>query len=186
MTCIVGLVSDNSVYIGGDSAGINGHSLTVRADEKVFVNNGFVFGFTSSFRMGQILRFGFSPPKRHYDIDLYEYMVTEFVDAVRRRFHDAGFLRIDNSVEEGGTFLVGHEGRLFEINDDFQVGEALSGYNAVGCGHEIALGALYAIQKTGGIGDPEQAVLYALEASESHSAGVRRPFAIHSVSNSGE
>jgi hypothetical protein len=31
MTAIVGLVSGGSVYIGGDSAGSDGYSLTVRA-----------------------------------------------------------------------------------------------------------------------------------------------------------
>ena len=35
MTCIVGLVHEGVVYIGGDSAGVGGLSLTVRADEKV-------------------------------------------------------------------------------------------------------------------------------------------------------
>ena len=79
MTCIVGLVMPDGIYVGGDSAGVGGYSLTVRADEKVFINSGFIFGFTSSFRMGQILRFGFAPPKLHADIDLYEYMVTTFV-----------------------------------------------------------------------------------------------------------
>jgi hypothetical protein len=36
MTAIVGLVQAGSVYIGGDSAGVSGMSLTVRADAKVF------------------------------------------------------------------------------------------------------------------------------------------------------
>ena len=65
MTCIVGLEHKGKVYIGGDSAGVAGYSLSVRADQKVFINGNFIFGFTSSFRMGQILRFGFNPPRRH-------------------------------------------------------------------------------------------------------------------------
>ena len=42
MTCIVGLVEKGNVYIGGDSAGVGGYSLTVRADRKVFRNGDFV------------------------------------------------------------------------------------------------------------------------------------------------
>ena len=57
MTCIVGLVHEGVVYIGGDSAGVGGMSLTVRADEKVFQNGEFLMGFTTSFRMGQLLRY---------------------------------------------------------------------------------------------------------------------------------
>ena len=38
MTAIVGLAQSGAVYIGGDSAGVSGMSLTVRADAKVFRN----------------------------------------------------------------------------------------------------------------------------------------------------
>jgi len=86
MTCIVGLVDDGAVYMGGDSAGVLGLSIEVRADEKVFylneksswrtrldprellkpVRHLVVMGFTSSFRMGQLPRERGSqaPPKR--------------------------------------------------------------------------------------------------------------------------
>jgi hypothetical protein len=57
VTCIVGFTDGNEVSIGGDSAGVGGWDLTVRADEKVFVLGEFVFGCTTSFRMGQLLRY---------------------------------------------------------------------------------------------------------------------------------
>ena len=56
MTCIAGLVHDGAVYLAGDSAGCSGWDLTVRADPKVFVSGSYVMGFTTSFRMGQLLR----------------------------------------------------------------------------------------------------------------------------------
>src|ERR1035441_7355668 len=123
MTCIVGLVTKKGIFVGGDSAGVAGYSLSVRADEKVFINSGFIFGFTSSFRMGQILRFGFTPPRLHGDMDLYEYMVTAFIDAVRNRFTQAGWLGKKDNQDFGGSFLVGHKNRLFCVHGDFQVGE---------------------------------------------------------------
>ena len=43
MTCIVGYRDDNNVYIAGDSAGVAGYSLQIRADEKVFRNKDFIF-----------------------------------------------------------------------------------------------------------------------------------------------
>ena len=76
MTCIVGLVHEGVVYIGGDSAGVAGLSLTVRADEKVFRNSDFLMGFTTSFRMGQLLRYSLKPPRRHPDDDIHQYMVV--------------------------------------------------------------------------------------------------------------
>src|SRR5690606_9234922 len=99
MTCIAGLrTNDGRVYIGGDSAGVAGLSLQVRADQKVFVNGGFLFGFTSSFRMGQVLRHSFTPPNRHPDKDVMAFMVTEFVDAVRNAFKSAGVATKSNEV----------------------------------------------------------------------------------------
>jgi len=63
MTCIVGIQHDGRVYIGGDSAGVAGYSITSRADAKVFTVGPYVMGFTSSFRMGQLLRYGLKAPK---------------------------------------------------------------------------------------------------------------------------
>lgn len=71
MTCIVGLVDQGNVWIGGDSAGVGGYDLMLRADQKVFRNGDFLMGFTSSFRMGQLLRYKLSPPKLHSDDDIY-------------------------------------------------------------------------------------------------------------------
>ncbi|MDR3582591.1 MAG: hypothetical protein P4L67_04930 [Candidatus Pacebacteria bacterium] len=176
MTCIAGLVYGKDVYVGGDSAAVGGLSLTVRSDEKVFLNGDMLFGFTSSFRMGQILRYGFTPPKLHQGDDVYEYMVTRFVDAVRERFRSAGHLSVDRGQESAGTFLVGFQGRLFRIDSDFQVGESLDRYDAVGCGQDIALGCLYAVKRSDGFKSPEKAILLSLEAAEAHSAGVRKPF----------
>jgi len=34
MTAIAGIIENGSVWIGGDSAGVSGYSLDIRADEK--------------------------------------------------------------------------------------------------------------------------------------------------------
>jgi ATP-dependent protease HslVU (ClpYQ) peptidase subunit len=172
MTCIVGVAHEGRVYIGGDSAGVGGYSLTVRADRKVFRNGDFVMGFTSSFRMGQLLHHAFNPPKRHPDTDIDKFMVTDFINAVRDCLKSGGYAEKHNDAERGGVFLVGYKGRLFRIDNDYQVGEAADGFDAVGCGEEIAQGAMYANKA----GKPEQRLRMALEAAERFSAGVRGPF----------
>jgi ATP-dependent protease HslVU (ClpYQ) peptidase subunit len=174
MTCIVGLVDGGSVWIGGDSAGVDGHfSLRVRRDPKVFVNEGFIFGFTSSFRMGQVLAHSFSPPKQKVGQDPYAFMVTDFVDGVRQTLKNAGYARAKDGEESGGTFLVGHAGRLFAIHDDYQVGETDDGFDAVGSGADVALGALHA-----SMGEPGDRLRAALAAAERFNAAVRRPFLV--------
>lgn len=172
MTAIVGLVHEGRVHLGGDSAGVGGYALTVRADAKVFTNGPYVMGFTTSFRMGQLLRWSLKAP--HPEGDLDRFMSTAFVDAVRTTLREGGWLRKDSEQEDGGTFLVGVAGRLFTVADDFQVGEAADGYAAVGCGRDLALGALYA---TAGVRKPRRRLRIALEAAERFSAGVRGPYA---------
>lgn len=178
MTCIVGLVQDGVVYMGGDSAGVGGYSLSQRGDQKVFTNAGYIFGFTSSFRMGQLLRYRFVPPPCH-TWDLERHMATDFVDGVRECFKEHAYGEWVNSEQQGGTFLVGTQGRLFVVQSDFQVGWNVAPYNAVGCGDDLALGALYA---TEGLGwEPVKRVETALRAAEAYSAGVRGPFTVISL-----
>lgn len=140
MTAIVGLVHDGAVHIGGDSAGVGGWSLTVRADSKVFANGPYIMGFTSSFRMGQLLRYALTPPAP--TVGLEKFMATTFIDTVRECLKAGGFATKESEREMGGTFLVGCRGRLFVVYDDYQVAEAADGYAAVGCGFDIALGDL--------------------------------------------
>lgn len=185
MTCIVGLVDNDRVYIGGDSAGVAGYGLMIRADKKIFKNGNFIMGFTSSFRMGQLLNFKLKTPALFNgdgtEKEIYEYMVTDFVDEVRRCLRDGGYAENKSGVESGGTFLVGHKNRLFEIESDYQVGESINGVMAVGCGDDLALGSLY----TTGTMDlkPEERIKLALEAAEKYSAGVQRPFYIMNTFN---
>ena len=183
MTCIVGLATKHGVYIGGDSAGIAGLSLNHRADEKVFINGGFVFGFTSSFRMGQVLRYAFKPPVITKGQSLPQFMATTFVDAVRESFKAHGFLKNINGEESGGTFIVGYKNKLFTIENDFQVAEQRLPYHAVGCGDQVALGALFTAVKDNNSyqSNPTAArntVVIALKAAECFNAGVRAPFIV--------
>ncbi|MED1954869.1 hypothetical protein [Brevibacillus centrosporus] len=174
MTCIVGLVHDGKVCMGGDSAGVGGYDLAIRADEKVFINEEFIMGFTSSFRMGQLLRYRFKPPYHRPDVSDYEYLVTDFIDEVRSCLKNGGYARTDNGEESAGTFLVGYRGKLYTVEGDYQVGIPADGYAAVGCGDQIAHGALYATNGS----PPTERIKIALEAAERYSAGVRGPFVI--------
>lgn len=174
MTCIVGLVDQGNVYLAGDSAGVGGWTLTVRADSKVFTNGPYIMGFTTSFRMGQLLRYALTPPEPVQQ-DLDRFMVTTFVDSVRDCLKAGGYATKQNEAENGGNFLVGVNGRLFEICSDYQVGEPVDGYAAVGCGEDIAKGALHATEHLGL--PPHERLTMALQAAERHSAGVRGPYA---------
>lgn len=178
MTCIVGIAAAGRITIGGDSAGVGGYSLQLRADTKVFRTQNYVMGFTTSFRMGQLLRYGTLPeaPTTEQNWDLDRFMSTQFIDGVRTVLRDGGWLETRSGREEGGTFLVGVRGALYAVEDDFQVGRTINGYGAVGCGQDLALGSLH----TTAASDltARARVEAALLAAEHHSAGVSGPFTI--------
>jgi len=181
MTCIVGLVDNGKVYMGGDSAGCAGFDLSIRADQKVFKNDDFIMGFTTSFRMGQLLRYDFSPPKYHTDVDIYKYMVTDFINEVRRCLKNGGYASKKDEEESAGTFLVGFKGQLFRICNDYQVGQNILPFDACGCGQSYALGSLHSTNETwGGFPkiDPQTRIEMALHTAQQFSAGVREPFHI--------
>jgi len=178
MTCIEGVAHRGRVVLGGDSAGVGGYDLTVRADVKVFTNGPFIIGFTSSFRMGQLLQHSFKPPPvPKKPGSLGRYMVVDFIDAVRVTLKDKGWATKHNEQEAGGVFLVGVSGHLFRVDSDHQVGESRDGFDAVGCGSEAARGALFAARHL----KPEARVRMALRAAERCCAGVRGPFLIRST-----
>jgi hypothetical protein len=145
MTCIVGLESGGKVYIGADSAATSGLALCVRADAKVFRNGPFLIGFTTSFRMGQLLQFKLQPPDHPAGMPTFEYLITKFVDSVRSCLRTGGFAKRKEEQELAGSFLLGYRGSLYSLDSDYQVARAADGICAVGCGAQIALGALHAL-----------------------------------------
>ena len=174
MTCIIGLKHKGDIYIGADSAGVGGSSISNRVDSKIYEVGEFIFGFTSSFRMGQLLGYSFKPPIHSKGISIEEFMCTSFINEVKATLKEGGFSRNKNGEDEGGTFIVGYRGRLFTIFDDYQISEVADTYDAVGCGEDLAKGAMYSTKTL----LPLKRIRNALEAAAYFSSGVRAPFKI--------
>jgi len=180
MTAVAAIADGlGNIYMGGDSAGVGGLRLTVRADSKVFINGNMILGFTSSYRMGNLLRYSFTPPEHPESMSVDVYMNTLFIDEVRKCFKDGGYIEIDKNTESGGTFMVGYKGELFIIHGDFQVGIPATQYHAVGCGMDLCLGVLHYTDDYDI--SPWDRITAALKAAESFSAGVRGPYTILSL-----
>jgi len=176
MTCVVGLLDKGDVWMGADSAGVAGSLIVKRDDSKVFRNGPFLMGVTSSFRMGQLLRYSFVPPKHDDKVSDHKFMCTTFTDAVRKCFKDGGYATKLNENETGGCFLVGYHGKLFEVESDYQVGISHDTFAAVGCGDELAMASLTSTDKTKM--NPKTRVMLALKVAEKYSINVCRPFRV--------
>lgn len=148
MTIVVALKDEKTkkIYLACDSQATDTNSLdkTHRKDSKIFEKNGLHYGFTSSYRMGQILRFHSErvllPPASGSP---YEQVGVYYIPMWRRILKENGFTSISNNEETGGTFIVVYEGEIFCVQDDFQLEHSYENYVAIGCGMDYALGSLY-------------------------------------------
>lgn len=180
MTCIIGLEHDGKVWMGGDSAGTAGNmNQRIRKDKKVFVKRDLIIGFCGSFRVGDLLKHSFNIPDTSGVSDPDSYMVNQFVDALRdclEAENKKGGLTGNEKVFP--SILVGFKGRLYNVESDYQCGQPEDGFDAVGSGSSVAMGAMHALSI---VSDPKKRIEMALAAAARNDAAVRPPFHVLSL-----
>ena len=174
MTCVIGLIENGRVYIGADSQAATGWDKQTVAHPKVFKTDRFLIGYTSSFRMGQLLQYQLivrSQPEIGSD---YFYMVGTFVESVRVCLKKYGMAKVENNQEEGGQFMVGYKGGLYEVQSDMAVLEYTDDFSAIGLGRAYALAAMAALHN---LPAPER-IRRSLEIASEYCNGISEPFII--------
>lgn len=142
MTCICGMVRDGHVYMAGDLMGSNGFTGKVYPDSKVFINGDFIIGYTSSFRMGQILEWNWVPPLREEGITDRQYMQFNVIESLRETFAIFGYGVKEGLESLGGNFLIGYKDSLYEMQENFSL-LRIEDYAAVGSGQYHAEATLH-------------------------------------------
>lgn len=179
MTCVVAMIGKDGVYMGADSAGSNSYTYTKRKDKKLFFNGDYMIGYTTSFRMGQILMFCDLPKVTSDDRkDLFKFMVTKFIDSVRKHLKDSGYSKIESNSESGGCFLVAVDKRVFKIEDDYQVSESLDNFTSCGSGEDHAYCCMKTLSLIKSDMSTEDKLKTALTVAESIGCFVKKPFNI--------
>lgn len=188
MTCIIGYEYNGTTIVAGDSAGLSDWVITQR-HTKVFRLNEMIVGYTSSFRMGQLIQHCFDyPPIPTTGAD-ERYFVRDFVPALRKLFEDGGFgKKGGENGDEGGSFMIGVQGKLFAIESDYQVTSTPTGLLSIGVGRNFALGAMTALRPfvLSGELSPQAAVTRAMEATAKNCMGVALPMTMlesHAITN---
>ncbi|MFH1635834.1 MAG: hypothetical protein ABIG63_17720 [Chloroflexota bacterium] len=180
MTCIVGLVTEKKVYMGSDSAGSDGFTYSIRQEPKVFRRPGdrgeMIIGYTTSFRFGQLLEHALEVPIQPKNMDDHKYMVTSFMNAIRKCLKDGGHITKKDEVERGGTALIGYHGKLWQMERDLQIALSPTMGDAIGSGVYAAMGALHIL--SGLALAPEKKIKRALEVAEACVTTVKGPFKI--------
>ena len=172
MTVIIGLVDNNTVLMGGDSAAVCNDSLTVLATKKVFRKGDFLFGVAGTFRVSQILEHCFQIPPRLDSKSDMGYLVSEFATAFQNEL--ATHMDVNDEQIQGWRILIGYRGNIYSLESNFQVIKADLDYYCVGSGEEYALGSLFSTKGLPISADTR--VLEALKASAHFCTSVCPPF----------
>lgn len=168
MTAVAGLVHGARVYMGADSISVDEYRVVHQTGRpKVFRRGSFLFGYTTSFRFGQLLEHALELPEHSPEQSVHAYFVLKLAPTIKALLKENGF-------EGGGEALIGYKGLLYSLQIDFSM-LLVKGYTAIGAGNEPALGSLHTTRRET---DPRKRIKKALEAAEAHHASVRRPFVI--------
>jgi hypothetical protein len=137
MTLIVGvdftLGKNKYLYMAGDKCGSNGFTKDLYVKPKIFRRDDLAFGYTSSFRMGQILEYS-TISKDLPDWTEEKNVYTSFVNWAKTAMKDGGFLEEKSGVISGGSFIFYNGKSLYEVQDDFSLLVPEDGLLAVGSG----------------------------------------------------
>lgn len=190
MTAIIAIVDAHGFTFGADSAVscLDGddttYSLDLTDEGKLFENGPMIFGYCGSTRMGQLLEYSLTIPRKKRSQTARAFMATTFIDAVRECLKKGGWAgetsgAIDDDKEHeerAGNFLVGFQRQLWLVEADYQVLSPSDSYTAIGCGSSLVKGAMYALREAKAGLTPLKEARIALRAAERYSAAVRRPF----------
>jgi len=135
VTCIVGLVEDNTIYIGGDRSASDDVSIVSMKTPKVYIRDEWIYGYAGTIGIGQLMNY-IDLPSPEGDIE--KLIRLDICNSLKSAI-DTYARDVEN--DETG-FLIGAKGRLFEFNvSDWGVLEI--DQTSIGSGSQIAFGSLY-------------------------------------------
>jgi len=187
MTVIVGITDGSTVWMGADSFTGNEYALQTRLSKiirrQLKDGSPILFGVAGEMR-AMLLLGKMNLPERDPETDAIHYVGLELVEAMRVEFAAAGFATTADGRDNASQtqLLIGYDGRLFGLWNDYTLVEPASPYLAMGSGIYTALGALAV---TEGI-EPIRRLEMVLDATALHSTYVRRPFTIERADKFGD
>lgn len=174
MTCVLAYTDGKTSHMIADSCAFNMCQYTKhpRKDKKIYpilgkCENAYL-GFTSSYRMGQIL----SKTTFDYKTITFETLLDHYIPKCITRFKNGCY---DDKGNDGGNFIIIQKGSLFEIDSDYQIAEPARNYTAVGCGEHFVMASFETLLRSGRT-DIKNMMLEALQVTIEFSAFVGAPF----------
>jgi len=166
MTCIVGLVDNGIVYMGGERSIGDESSILSSPVSKVSIRDEWIYGYSGTIGIGQL-------------IDIINLPRAEGADfrTIKTKIVPALSVAIDNYSREAADhdtqWLIGVNGRLYEVSAaDWGVVEV--NYSSIGSGSQYALGSLVTSDYIGTT-TPQMRIAMALDAAITLSPSCQGP-----------
>ena len=149
MTCCIAYKIKEGIILVADSAGTDeDDNQVLRQDPKIMKSKNFMFAISGSFRLRDILMYDFIVPNKSEDETIDKYMRTKFINKFRETCIKKGATKkVDENEELLGNVIVAYKDKIYQIESDFQVGESIDDFAAIGSGSQLALGALSTLSK---------------------------------------
>ena len=147
MTTIVATCKNGNVVMGADAQVSDGARPNRHPKmEKITKNNGWLIAGSGDSQPCDVIQHIFIPPvpSAKERENLYKFMITKFVPAMRECLDENGYKPDPNDKEQSFSMLFAFDGEVFDIGDDFSVMLNSDGIYGVGNGSQFAIGALYA------------------------------------------
>jgi ATP-dependent protease HslVU (ClpYQ) peptidase subunit len=151
MTTLAAYQGDGWAVIGCDSRATDeAGNIMDLATPKVIENGQYLIAVAGSSRGGNILQFGWKPPKPPVSDDLNildKFITSKFIPAMRKAFIEAGFdMKDDGDVAmTDSVFIVVVHGVVYWINEDYSWDRDVRGIYHQGSGGIVAAAAMTAL-----------------------------------------
>ena len=187
MSCVVGLMFEGEVWMGGDSYGsIKGVSypgclpkFCRRAEP-----NGaeMLLGGCGTDRFNNAMRYNLQIPAFSEGDDIHRYLNCDFTDAIRASLRNAGLVKVEDGQEyHENSLLLAFKGALYYMGSDFNFTSTPSrDFLVIGSGEDFAMGALHAGLHLTKL-SAQAIVTSALQAASSLGTTVAPPFHVEKL-----
>ena len=190
MTTLAAYQGDGWAVIGADSRATDevGNIMDL-ATPKIIANGPYLIAVAGSSRGGNILQFGWTPPKPPVSAEtnvLDKFITRKFIPAMRQAFIDAGFdMKDDGDVAmTDSVFLIVVNGVVYWINEDYSWDRDVRGIYHQGSGGIVAAAAMTAlnIDKAKNPAQAEKIIAKAIDIATQWDVYSHGPVIVHTQS----
>jgi len=164
MTIIVGLITDEGIYVGFDSLVFDGWSTAILAEDKAIEHKDLIIGTAGHCRAHSLLKYSLIWPERKVTQSIHDYIYKDLHESIKTCLVSGNYAKIlDNRISMDSYLLIAYQGHLFYLGNDFGIVERKAPYLSIGSGYLHAQASLYTSEKTDLT--PEERIKLAIECS---------------------